>query len=199
MNTGILEEVPARRIARLTSHLTRQPVLAIPIFLVVGTAAAQVRGIAWAAGCLLATTFLPLLYLLYLKRSGRVRDPGHILRAERSGPLWVVTAFWAVAFAGFVSTGLPAELRATLLAYVLVTPVFALLTRYTNPSLHAAGAAWAVVCLVNIYGLWALTASILLPLVWWARIRLGRHSVLELILGTLIGGGLTQLAFYLGS
>ena len=198
-SSHFLKAAPARRIADVTSNITRQPVLAIPVFLVVGIADAQVRGLAWAAGCLLATMALPLLYLLYLKRSNRVRDTRNILRDERNGPLWVVTALWMVAFAMLASAGIPAGLRATLLAYVLVTPAFAILTRYTKPSLHAAGATWTVVCLVNTFGPWALSISLLVPLVWWARITLGRHTLLELVLGTLIGGLLTQLAFYLGS
>lgn len=192
----------AFRSASLVSVFTRQPVLALPVFLVVGYAAGasdSTPGLVWATSCLVATTALPLIYLLYLRRSGTVRDDSNIRQTERTGPLWIVSAFWLIVFILLVLLGLPNELRATFLAYLLVTPAFALLTRYTNPSLHAAGAAWAVITFANIFGLWGLLAIFLLPLTWWSRLALRRHTPKELLLGTVVGGVLSQVAFILGA
>ncbi len=185
-------------LAEAISNVTRQPILAVPLFLALGSVAGP-DGITWALACLVVTTVLPLLYLLYLHRSGRVEDPSRIARAERTGPLWVVSALWGLGFAVYALLGLPEVLRATFLAYVLVTPVLALLTPYTNPSLHAAGAAWAVVCLTQVFGLAGLLSAVLLPLTWWARTVLKRHTPKELLLGTLVGGLPTLLAFYLAA
>ncbi|PLS87620.1 MAG: hypothetical protein CYG60_00940 [Actinobacteria bacterium] len=186
------------RTAEAVSKVTRQPVLAIPLFLALGFAATP-NGIAWALACLVVTTVLPLLYLLYLYRSGRVEDPGRIARGERTGPLWVVSAFWVVAFAAYALLGLPEVLRGAFLAYLFVTPVLALLTPYTNPSLHAAGAAWAAVCLTLAFGPAGLVSVVLLPVTWWARTILKRHTPTELLLGTLVSGVLTLVAFYLAA
>lgn len=197
-----IRKATALRVASLVSIFTRQPVLALPVFLAVGYAAGaadSTPGLAWAAACLVATTALPLIYLLYLTRSGTVRDDNNISRTERTGPLWVVSAFWSIVFVILVLLGLPSELRATFLAYLLVTPALALLTRYTKPSLHAAGAAWAVVAFVNIFGLWGLLAVLLLPLTWWSRLVLRRHTPKELLIGTLVSGGFSQVAFILGA
>jgi hypothetical protein len=40
-------------------------------------------------------------------------------------------------------------------------------------------------------------AALLVPLVWWARTVLGRHTPLELALGVLVGGGGTWISFQL--
>ena len=186
------------RIAELVSAATRLPLMAVPLFLVVGAASAGVAGLFWALLCLFLTSGLSLLYLAYLVRTGRVSDPGKISQGERAGPLWVVAGLHAGAFALVSLLGAPAPLRAILLSYALATLAFALLTPVAKISLHAAGAAGTLVCLAAVFGSWGLFASApLLPLVWWARTRLGRHTRQELALGALVGGGGTWISFHL--
>jgi hypothetical protein len=185
------------KLAALISAATRLPLLAVPLFLAVGAQAAGTRGLVWGLLCLFLTSGLSLVYLAYLARSGKVRDPRSISRAERVRPLRVVAALHVGAFLVVTLLGAPAELRAALLSYALATLLFALLTPLTNLSLHAAGVSGAAVCLVYVFGYWALPAIFLVPLVWWARTLLGRHTQPELALGVLVGGGATWLAFQL--
>ena len=188
---------PARRLAELISAVTRLPLLAAPLFLAVGAEAGGTRGLLWGILCLSLTSGLSLFYLFYLARSGKVRDPRSISRAERVRPLRVVAALHAGAFIVVTLLGAPAELRAALLAYALATLTFALLTPFINLSLHAAGASGAAVCLVYVFGARGLPAILLVPLVWWARALLKRHTPQELALGVLVGGGATLVAFQL--
>lgn len=183
------------RIAHLVSDATRLPLLAVPLFLAVGFQAAGTAGLLWALLCVSLTSGLSLLYLLYLARSGKVRDPRSIPRAERVGPLRVVAALHAGAFALVYGLGGPAELSAALLSYAIATVLFAGLTPLINLSLHAAGVAGTAVCLLFVFGPLGLAATLLLPAVFWARLRLGRHTVFELVLGAVVGGGGTWLAF----
>jgi hypothetical protein len=185
------------RIAELVSAATRLPLLAAPLFLLVGAASAGEAGVLWALLCLFLTSGLSLLYLAYLVRSGRVHDPWKISRGERAGPLWVVAGLHSGAWLLVTLLGAPAELRAVLLSYALATVAFALLTPLLKLSLHAAGTAGAFVCLMVVFGLWGLLSAPLLPLVWWARKELGRHTRLELALGALVGGLGTCTSFYL--
>ena len=187
---------PART-ARLVSDATRLPLLAVPLFLLVGAATAGWEGVLWALLCLFLTSGLSLAYLAYLTRSGKVRDPGKIPQEERVRPLWVVAGLHGGAWALVTLLGAPAPLRAVLLSYALATAAFALLTPLLKLSLHTAGVAGASVCLIFVFGVWGALFAPVLPLVWWARTVLGRHSTLELALGTLLGGGLTWIAFRL--
>jgi len=189
--------VTGTRIADILSTATRLPLLAVPLFLLVGVAAAGWGGLLWALLCLLLTSGLSLAYLAYLTRSGKVRDPGKILQGERVRPLWVVAALHTGAWAFVTLLGAPAELRAILLSYALATFLFAFLTPITKLSLHAAGVTGAAVCLVYVFGAWGTLATPAVPLVWWARTRLGRHTALELALGMLVGGGGTWISFRL--
>ncbi len=185
------------KLATLISAATRLPLLAVPLFLAVGAEAAGTRGLLWGLLCLVLTSGLSLLYLLYLARSGKVRDPRSISQAERVRPLRIVAALHVGAFLVATLLGAPAELRAALLSYALATVLFALLTPLTNLSLHAAGVSGAAVCLIFVLGAWGLPALLLVPLVWWARTLLGRHTPRELALGVLVGGGATWVAFQL--
>ena len=187
---------PART-ARLVSNATRLPLLAVPLFLLVGATTAGWEGVLWALLCLFLTSGLSLTYLAYLTRSGKVRDPGKILQEERVRPLWVVAGLHVGAWAFVTLFGAPAPLRAILLSYALATVAFALLTPLLKLSLHMAGVAGASVCLIFVFGAWGALFAPVLPLVSWARTVLGRHSTLELALGTLLGGGLTWIAFRL--
>ena len=185
----------ARSPAALISAATRLPLLAVPLFLAVGAQAAGARGLLWGLLCVFLTSGLSLAYLAYLARSGKVRDPRSIPQSERVRPLRVVAALHAGAFVTVALLGAPAPLRAALLSYALATLLFALLTPLANLSLHAAGVSGAAVCLLYVFGWWGLPALLLVPLVWWARTVLGRHTPAELALGVLVGGGATAVAF----
>ena len=187
---------PARP-AELVSAATRLPLLAVPLFVAVGLEADGGRGLLWALLCISLTSGLSLLYLVYLTRSGEVRDSRSIPRSERVRPLRVVAGLHVAAFLVVSVSGGPAELVAALLSYALATVLFALITPVSNLSLHAAGVSGAAVCLAHVFGAWGLPAFLLLPPVFWARLALGRHTPAELVLGTLVGGGATWGAFAL--
>jgi hypothetical protein len=156
-----------------------------------------VRGLLWAALCIFLTSGLSLLYLVFLTRSGKVGDPRAISRVERVGPLRVVAALHAAAFVIVTLLGGPAELRAALFSYALATLGFVLITPLSNISLHTAGVSGSAVCVAYVFGAWGLSAFALLPPVFWARYELGRHTLAELALGALVGGGGTWISFHL--
>ncbi|HET7270420.1 MAG TPA: hypothetical protein VFI90_04970 [Rubrobacter sp.] len=185
------------KLAEFVSEATRLPLLAVPLFFAVGFEAAGTRGLLWAGLCVFLTSGLSLLYLDYLTRSGKVSDPRAIPRVERVGPLRIVAALHVGAFLIVSLIGGPAELRAALLSYALATLGFVMLTPVCNLSLHAAGVSGAAVCLAYVFGGWGLPAFALLPLVFWARVQLGRHTPVELALGALVGGVGTWISFHL--
>ena len=185
------------KLAALISAATRLPLLAVPLFLAVGAQAAGAPGLLWGLLCAFLTSGLSLGYLAYLARSGKVSDPRSIPQSERVRPLRVVAALHAGAFVTVALLGAPAPLRAALLSYALATLGFAALTPASNLSLHAAGVSGAAVCLTYVFGAWGLLAFSLLPLVFWARLALGRHTPFELALGSLVGGGGTWISFHL--
>jgi hypothetical protein len=187
--------VDLARVARLVSGATRLPLMAMPLFFLVGAASAGWTGLLWALICVLLTSGLSLAYLAHLTQAGRVRDPRKIPQEERVKPLRVVAGLHAGAFLLVALLGAPVPLRAVLLSYTLATAAFAALAPFVNLSLHTAGVAGTLVCLLLVFGLPGALFTLVLPLVWWARVKLGRHTHPELALGALVGGVLTWVAF----
>lgn len=185
------------RIAEILSAATRLPLLAVPLFLLVGAAAAGWRGTLWALLCLALTSGLSLVYLMYLARSGSVRDPLKIPQEERVRPLRVVAGLHVGAWVIVTLLGAPVPLRAVLLSYALSTLAFAAFAPFAKISLHTAGISGALVCLLYVFGPWGMLFAPVLPAVWWSRRMLGRHTHTELALGVLVGGGLTWISFQL--
>ncbi len=183
------------RVARLVSGATRLPLMAMPLFFLVGAASAGWTGLLWALICVLLTSGLSLAYLAHLTQAGKVRDPRKIPQEERVKPLRVVAGLHAGAFLLVALLGAPVPLRAVLLSYTLATAAFAALAPFVNLSLHTAGVAGTLVCLLLVFGLPGALFTLVLPLVWWARVKLGRHTHPELALGALVGGVLTWVAF----
>lgn len=183
------------RVARLVSGATRLPLMAMPLFFLVGAASAGWMGLLWALLCVLLTSGLSLAYLAHLTQAGWVQDPRKIPQEERVKPLRVVAGLHAGAFLLVALLGAPVPLRAVLLSYTLATAAFAALAPFVNLSLHTAGVAGTLVCLLLVFGLPGALFTLVLPLVWWARVKLGRHTHPELALGALVGGVLTWVAF----
>lgn len=171
--------------------------MAVPLFFLVGVASAGASGLLWGLLCVFMTSGLSVLYLYFLARSGKVSDPRRIPQAERVRPLRAVAALHAGTFLTATLLETPATLRAVLLSYAIATALFALLSPVTNLSLHAAGVSGVAVCLLFVFGPWGAPALVLVPLVWWARAMLGRHTSFELAGGVLVGAGSTRLAFEL--
>ena len=184
------------KLPEFISAATRLPLVAIPLFFLVGSVTGA-SGLGWALICLALTSGLSLAYLAYLNRSGKVRDPWRITRSERIKPLRVVAGLHVGAFLVATLLGAPEPLRAVLFSYALATLLFAGLVPFVNLSLHTAGVTGAAVCLTYVFGPWGGLAFLFIPLVGWARATLGRHTPLELMLGTLVGAAGTWIAFSL--
>lgn len=56
---------------------------------------------------------------------------------------------------------------------------------------HACGISGPITLLINLIGINMLWLYLLMPVVFWARINLDRHTLRELIIGTFVGIGST--------
>jgi membrane-associated phospholipid phosphatase len=59
-------------------------------------------------------------------------------------------------------------------------------TLWWKISIHASSLAGAATLLTALYGAMMLPAFLLLPLVGWSRVVLGRHTVAQVVVGSLV-------------
>lgn len=114
----------------------------------------------------------PLLYLLTLAVAG--------------GYWW-----WMGGRASATSTGV--------LAAVAMLCAAGIANRWIKLSLHMAGLAFAGIALLPLWREAGLVALALLPLLGWARLRMARHTLPEVVGGTVLGlvfGALPSVPYY---
>jgi hypothetical protein len=142
---------------------------------------------------LLATVILPMVLLLYRGfQSGRWSDPDVSIRAERVRFYPRAVSISAMAVVALLLLHAPAfALRgATMTLLLLITA--ALINFWMKLSLHALFAFYSAIILFMVNPVIGLVAFALALLVFWSRLYLQRHDLLETLLGAFLGslGGL---------
>ncbi|WP_121031881.1 phosphatase PAP2 family protein [Terracoccus luteus] len=170
-------------------------------------------GLAWGALAVLFCVGLPWVALSLMLRRGVVTDPHLLVREHRRQPLLVAAGSLVVGLVLLSATGAPRPVVAYLCGMLAGLAVMTVVTvTVSKASFHAAVAAGAgstvavelgadasrsaaVATTVAIGVVIALTALAVL-LVGWARVRAGRHSTPQVLVGLLVGTAAT-LAVYL--
>lgn len=142
---------------------------------------------------LLATLILPMALLLFLgTRSGRWSDTDVSIRAERVQfyPRAIPISAMAVIALWLLHAPALALRGAVVTLFLLV--VAALVNFRIKLSLHALFAFYSAIILFMIHPLVGAIAFVLAFLVFWSRLYLERHDLLETLLGASLGllGGL---------
>ncbi|MGQ9905060.1 MAG: hypothetical protein ACUVRU_12225 [Anaerolineae bacterium] len=161
----------------------------------IGTPAAW----AWLLADIVLAIVLPLLFVVWLVRKGHISDIDLRQREQRAWPYRVAIA------CALIATGLSALLNAPRVLAVMVGALaaqtlilWAITTRW-KISLHAAAIAGGVVVAGHLAGPIWLASAALVPVVCWARVTLGRHSLAQTIAGALVGGAVYTIACLLVS
>jgi len=131
------------------------------------------------------------LYSVYLWRKEGYVDIDISDRKDRIVPL-MLTSLGAIIGAYLVQTKLNNQTFAEM-SFILVTLLMTLtlVTIIWKISLHAATLSALTSLLVLYRGNEYAAAYLLLPLIFWSRLTLGQHTKSQLIVGTVVGAGLT--------
>ena len=186
-----------RRVARWSPRLTAPAVL-VTLLIVrsAGTApGAATAGLVWG---LLATVFvtgIPFAYILRGVRRGRLTDHHVGRREQRRVPLLVGLASAAGGLALLAVLGAPRPVLALVAAGVVGLVVAVSVSHWWKMSIHSAVAAGTLVVLVLDLRARLLVATPLLGLVGWSRVRLGDHTVAQVVVGGALGALVAAAVF----
>lgn len=133
-----------------------------------------------------------------------------ILHYQKKGTIdiWVSnqnqrTPFYIVAIIGYILASIifyiqnETSLFVLSIAYFGVTATVTIGNFSTKISSHSAGVAGPLTAITLVYGLIALPSYLLLPIVFWSRLKLNAHSLTQLTLGTIIGMVVTFFVYIL--
>ena len=132
-------------------------------------------------------------YVLLMRRRARVGDFWISARAERLTPaLFLLTAF-VVLLGVLTLLGAPENLFLLTLSMGLASAAVALITLFFKASAHCTVAGHAATVGLLLLGPPGTIFAVALPLVLWARVALGAHTILETLAGAAVGAGFALL------
>lgn len=181
------------RAAQLISNLTVPTVLSAGAFcsIALHRETSLARAVATTAICWLCGSLLPAAYVLKLAREKRVSDKHVPIREQRTRPYLVAAGSYAFGLLLLLLARAPFEVWALMWCYAFNTVMIALVNLRWKMSAHAMGAAGALAGLTYAFGAVLLPAYALIPVVGWARLRLGAHTLMQVVAGACAGVVLT--------
>jgi hypothetical protein len=182
--------------ARLVSNILSPPViwsfLAFPIAF--HNAPSPQQALLWAFTYCVMVCILPAVYIGYMVWRGQITDLHMEVRKERIRPFLVSLVGTALAWGLLRWMGAPPLLTTFALVSFVLLGTMLVVTLSWQISMHSMSITCAVVATGALYGIGpALLISPLIPVVGVARLKLRRHTVAEVIAGSLVGAGVTAL------
>lgn len=176
------------RFARIVSNILAPSTISLPFVLLVAfyRASDQLAAIAYAFIAFFFLCVGPLIYVVIGVRTGRLSDLDISRRSERAGPfLFGIISVGAGLLVLSLVHG-PKDL-VTALILTAISAVFMMVTTlWWKISIHASSMAGAATMLTALYGIVLLPSFLLLILVSWSRVVLRRHTIAQVVVGSLL-------------
>lgn len=184
--------------ARLVSDVLSPPVvwatLAIPIAL--RDASDQRSALAWAFVYILLVCLLPIAYIATMVKRGKITDIHMKVRGQRVRPFLISILCAGIAWAIFYLMDAPSLMPVFALFSLIQLLVMLVITLIWQISIHAISISGATVALGVLFGASpALISAPLVVLVGAARIKLHRHTLAQVVVGTGVGVIIPLLLF----
>ncbi|OGD54292.1 hypothetical protein A3K81_01585 [Candidatus Bathyarchaeota archaeon RBG_13_60_20] len=184
--------------AKFISLAFNAPFLAACTFLYVYLHASPRPGYGLMVASAFFSGILPILLILYMKRSGIVSEMMVNSMEDRTRPFLGASLSYLLGAAALRAMSAPPLMVYLMACYLVNTLAMMLITLKYKISIHAAGVAGPSTFLVHQYGLAFWPFLLAAVIVSWARYKLELHTLGQLTWGILATGLLTyvQLELY---
>jgi len=180
------------------SYISDGSFISVPIFLIVCLMAVdnKIEAINWAFLCFLFGTVVPYLYIWFLYKKKKINDMHIPEKEDRIKPLVVACISYIIIFIILYVLEGPLFLKSIFAVIIVSTIILTIITYFWKICLHASGITFMVITFNILFGKWMLLMIPLIPLIGWARVRIKKHTVGQVILGTGITAIVTFLIYY---
>ncbi|MCA0456738.1 MAG: hypothetical protein LCI00_22385 [Chloroflexi bacterium] len=178
------------RWARVISNLLSPPMVwaTLVFFIAFHFAENRLQGLMWALTYGILVCLMPILYIAWRVRRGKISDIHMKERQERIIPFAVSIGCAILAWVVLRMMNAPSILPLIAAITLVELAVMLLITFAWQISMHAMSISVAVVATGIVFGAApALAVSPLLPIVGAARLRLERHTLAQVIAGAIVG------------
>jgi len=177
-----------KRIAKLVSNILNPFLMGMILILSASFSGGfnTRESIKWAL-VLIAFNVLPIfLFIIWLVRHNKLDDIFINIRKQRLNIYLLGIALVGASCIILLCFEAPPMLLALFVAFFSVGVVFMCINNWWKVSVHTASIASVAAALLIIYGLRAIAFIMLVPLVAWARVELGKHSLAQVVTGALL-------------
>jgi membrane-associated phospholipid phosphatase len=177
------------RIARYMSNILAPATISLPFIVLVAFYKAQdnLSALIYACITLFFLSVGPLLYILIGVRLGKLSDIDVSRRSQRAGPFLFGIVSVMIGWLVLTLTNGPRNLQTVMIIAVFSGIIMMVITLWWKISMHASSLGGAATMLTVLYGAVMLPLFVLLVLVCWSRVTLRRHTVMQVIAGSLVG------------
>ncbi|WP_424465194.1 hypothetical protein [Pseudoclavibacter helvolus] len=191
-------ETGGSRVARLITELSTPALPVVVISLLCGTASAPAwAGLGWGTIPAVLCGVVPYAVLEVASRRGMLTDRHVTQKRQRPWAYGICLVSVAVSVVLLALLGAP-PLMFWALGTMLVGLIAAGGITVVGPKVSVHAFCWSALCvfLALLFSPWWLLLGLALPVIAWSRLRLGHHSPVEVVLGTLLGGAVTAVAWF---
>lgn len=185
------------RLATAVTNVTSPTLLLAVLYPVVGALAAGPAGVAWSLVGIVFTVAIPAFIVDRGVRSGRYTDHHLREREQRAVPLGLAAGSVALGVVVLALLGAPAAIVALQVAVLATMAAATLITLVWKVSFHVAVVAAAATALTLLGGGWWAVSWLAVPAVASARLVLRAHTASQVVVGLLVGAGVSGLVLLL--
>jgi hypothetical protein len=141
--------------------------------------------------------FLPILYIFWLIRIGKLSDFHMNNHKQRIRPMLIIPFFIILAWGSlwFTSNKMDIFLVTTGIETLQIL-LYAVITMKWKISGHASTISTVAILMLGLYGMAAIPLVLAIPVVIWARVHLGRHTLAQTCSGAIIGAFFSLVAIF---
>jgi membrane-associated phospholipid phosphatase len=191
------------KISRLVSEIFNPLINPIVTFLLLATVAPEQRSpeivfhwvFYWGVAIVFSSALI-FAYISYLKQIRVIESTDLLIREQRISPLTFAILSYAVGFGILTLMHAPWLMRGLMFCYATNTMLVLLITRRWRISIHTTAIGGPLVALTYQFGWGILPLYILIPIVGISRVKLHRHTALQVIAGGGLGVAISIVQIY---
>jgi len=179
--------------AKFISMVAHPPVISIPTFIILNYfLAGPDQFIVPTLISIIFGALIPIsTSLILIKKMNTDLDITD--RTKRTMPLILAICSYLIGFLVLLWFGAPAIVSVLMLVYGTNTLIILIINFYWKISIHAMGIAGPTAAFIFAFGLVGVLLGLIIPLVMWSRLKLKKHTLSQVIAGSVLGLLLTWI------
>lgn len=176
------------KFAKAISYIFDGSYISIPAYLIINIFMLETaREVAvWTSLCILFGSIMPFIFVVFLYKKKIIADLHVPRREDRLKPLLVSNISYLLGYFVFFIFKAPVYLKALFFTSFLTTVLLTIITSFWKISFHTSWITFTSITYYVFFGKWMLLLFLFVPLVAWARVKIKRHTVGQVITGSLL-------------